>query len=165
MSVYKIFPSQDATIYSSNPTYNAGRDEVLEISSINNNEFIGTTVTGDDIRRALIQFSNTDLTTLNTLKTGYSYEVWLRMFLANASALPQDYSIVCNPISQSWVMGTGKFADAPNGEFKTNYFSGSAPNNKFMNIGDSFYHSTTKKTLYYAGGNVWVDAMGTVVTP
>lgn len=151
MSVYKIFPSQDATIYSSNPTYNAGRDEVLEISSINNNEFIGTTVTGDDIRRALIQFSNTDLTTLNTLKTGYSYEVWLRMFLANASALPQDYSIVCNPISQSWVMGTGKFADAPNPQNGVSWFTlgGSSDPANWGTL------SNTRAYLYTTGGGTW----------
>jgi hypothetical protein len=38
MAVYKIFPSADATIYSSYPTKNAGRDEVLEVSAKNSQD-------------------------------------------------------------------------------------------------------------------------------
>ncbi len=151
MSVYKIFPSQDATIYSSNPTANAGRDEILEISSVNASEFIGTTITGDNIRRALIQFSDADLSTLNTLKSNYDYEVRLRMFLAYASALPQNYSIVCNPVSQSWIMGTGKFADVPNPKNGTSWYTVGASDNS-VNWGTA---TDTRAYLYTTGGGTW----------
>jgi len=32
MAVYKIFPSADATLYSSSPAANTGLDEILEVS-------------------------------------------------------------------------------------------------------------------------------------
>lgn len=151
MSIYKIFPSQDTTIYSSNPTSNAGRDEVLEISSINDPEFIGTTVTNDDIRRALIQFSDTDLSTINTLRSTYDYEVRLRMFLAYASALPQNYTIVCNPVSQSWIMGTGKFADTPNPKNGATWYTlgGTSNNTNWGTV------TGTRAYLYTTGGGTW----------
>ena len=115
MSVYKIFPLKDATIYSGKPTINAGRDEVLEISSINSSDAIGVTEGLDDIRRTLIQFSNEDINLIYSLVSGSQpYETRLKLYLAYASALPQDYTIECWPVSQSWVMGTGKFADSPN---------------------------------------------------
>lgn len=151
MSVYKIFPSKDATIYSSNPTSNAGRDEMLEISSINNNQFIGATTTADDIRRSLIQFSDQDISTLNTLRSTYDYEVHLRMYLAYASALPQDYTIICQPVSQSWIMGTGKFADAPNPKNGVTWdtVGGTEDPTKWGTV------AGTRTYLYTTGGGTW----------
>jgi hypothetical protein len=33
MAVYKIFPTQDATLYSAYPTMNTGLDAILEVSN------------------------------------------------------------------------------------------------------------------------------------
>jgi len=35
MAVYKLFPSQDASIYSSYPTMNTGIDPIIEIGNLN----------------------------------------------------------------------------------------------------------------------------------
>ena len=113
MSVYKIFPEKDATLYSSSPTANAGLDEILEISSINSNNVIGVATGLDDIRRTVIAFSDQDIAIIKGFRTG-SFQAGLKMYLAYASALPQNYTIECYPVSESWTMGTGKFADSPN---------------------------------------------------
>ena len=34
MAIYKLFPQQDATIYSSYPLMNAGLDSILEVNNI-----------------------------------------------------------------------------------------------------------------------------------
>jgi hypothetical protein len=150
MSIYKIFPNKDATIYSGQPTINAGRDEVLEISSINSSNAIGVTEGLDDIRRTLIAFSDSDLNILKTFRTG-SYSIYLRLFLAEASALPQNYTIQCFPVSQSWIMGTGKLADSPNPKNGVTWYTVGGSS-------DSTVWSTTagaRANLYTTGGGTW----------
>jgi len=151
MSVYKIFPLKDATIYSGKPTVNAGRDEVLEISSINSSNAIGVTEGSDDIRRTLIQFSTEDINTVYNLATGNSYEVWLRLYLAYASALPQDYTIECYSVYEDWVMGTGKFSDSPNPKNGVCWYTVGAYNQS------ANWDNTqgTQAYLYTTGGGTW----------
>ena len=50
MAVYRIFPQQDAFIYSETPTANAGLDEILEIGGYADISGIGET------SRMLVQF-------------------------------------------------------------------------------------------------------------
>ena len=38
MAVYKIFPEKDATLYSISPSENTGLDEILELSTIYDNQ-------------------------------------------------------------------------------------------------------------------------------
>lgn len=151
MSVYKIFPVKDATIYSGKPTANAGRDEVLEVSSINSSNAIGVTEGVDDIRRSLIKFSDEDLTTIYNLASGSSHETHLKMYLAYASALPQDYTIECYPVYEDWVMGTGKFADSPNPKNGVSWLTIGA-------YGSSANWNNTQGAqsyLYTTGGGTW----------
>lgn len=69
-----------------------------------------------DIRRSVIQFSNNDINRLKTFasqaKSG-SYEASLKLSLAFAQNLSTTYSLDVYPISQSWSMGTGRFAQVP----------------------------------------------------
>lgn len=147
MSVYKIFPSKDTTIYSRFPTTNAGRDEVLEISSINNISGTGAIAGTDDIRRTLIAFSDEDLANIQTIVTG-AFSASLKLYLAYASALPQDYTIKCYPLSQSWVMGTGKLADSQNPKNGTDWLTTDTRTNWSSTTGTQSY-------LYTAGGGTW----------
>lgn len=120
MSVYKIFPSADATIYSRFPNQNTGLDEILEVSSKNNVETIQFTIGedptapiyNDDLRRALVQFSDQDIATIKSFATG-SWQAGLRLYLANAENLATTYSVQIGQVSSSWNMGTGKFTDYP----------------------------------------------------
>lgn len=120
MSVYKIFPTADTTLYSRYPAQNTGLDEILEVS-VKNNTAVSSfsyglnpeaTLTSDDLRRALIQFSDADLNTLKSFRTG-SWQAGLKLYLANAENLSSTYSIDIHAVSSSWEMGLGKFSDVP----------------------------------------------------
>ena len=120
MSVYKIFPSADATLYSRFANQNTGLDEILEVSAKNNVETIQytigedptQTIYNDDLRRALIQFNANDIATIKSFATG-SWQAGLKLYLANAENLATTYSIQIAQVSSSWNMGTGKFTDYP----------------------------------------------------
>ena len=120
MAVYKIFPTADATIYSRYPTQNAGLDEILEVSVKNGinmavNVFEPqpeTPILNDDLRRSLILFSDEDINTIKSFRTG-SWQAGLKLYLANAENLSMTYSIEIGAVSSSWCMGTGKFSDYP----------------------------------------------------
>ena len=110
MAVYKIFPEKDATVYSAYPNTNTGLDQILEIqnttSSLNENA---------QVSRILLQFP---LSTIQNVITNYvgnpsGYEAYLRLFIANATSLPDNYTLYVNPISQSWESGTGRFLYNP----------------------------------------------------
>lgn len=143
MAVYKIFPAADATIYSAYPAKNTGRDEVLEVSVKNSQDglrFIDRslltqspyysydlaandnyTTTGEifpssDIRRTLLQFSNEDLQVLKTFASqsvSGSWDAYLKLNLAFAQNLSIPYTLEAYAVSQSWTMGTGKYATVP----------------------------------------------------
>ncbi len=108
MAIYKIFPNKDASIYSFYPSKNTGLDEILDLSiykSVDNN---------GDVSRILLSFNNTEIQNILTNKiAGASYKSYLKLFLANASEIPLDYTIYCHPISGSWTMGSGRAANVP----------------------------------------------------
>lgn len=151
MAVYKIFASADATIYSSSPSENTGLDEILEIGCFNKN--VALTVSGentsDDLRRALIKFDYNDIGNAYSLISG-SYDVNLRLYLANATDLSIPYTISVNRIDLDWVMGTGKRQDIPinkNGVCWTNTGSYSS----FVDSGWAVDYYLTP------GGGGWTD--------
>lgn len=99
MAVYKIFPEKTTTLFSSNPLQNTGLDEIIEVSADDNN-----------ISRALIQFDTTELSEVIS-KTSGSYDSYLKIYLANNSLAPTDYTLSFNSLSRSWDMGNGKLND------------------------------------------------------
>jgi hypothetical protein len=101
MAVFKIFPIKDNFISSLYPNKNYGRDEVLEIS------------TGNNISRILMLFSNTEINNIIDNISG-SFNSNLKLYYSNAVNIPENYIINISPISQSWVMGTGRSGDEPN---------------------------------------------------
>jgi hypothetical protein len=108
MAVYKLFPTKDASIYSYYSTKNAGLDEILDISLYQSIEDTG------EVSRALLAFSNNEISDLLTNKIALSnYKVYLKLYLANASEIPLDYTLYCHPISGSWNMGIGRAANVP----------------------------------------------------
>lgn len=143
MAIYKIFPSADATLYSSYPVKNTGRDEVVEVAVKNSNDALrfnsralldqspyynydlaandNYTVPSNipatpDIRRGLLQFSNSDLTILQAFASqsiSGSWKAALKMNLAFAQNLNTTYSLEAYAVTQSWTMGTGKYANVP----------------------------------------------------
>ncbi len=115
-----IFPSQDTWISSGSSTIdgesfkdqNFGRDQILEVKK----EFFNTSF--DHQTRALVNFSGTEFTELSksvadgTISSNAKY--YLRLFEAEGNAeMTEEYKLAIQPISQSWVEGTGKFGDNP----------------------------------------------------
>lgn len=143
MAVYQAFASADATIYSRYPSKNTGRDSILEVSAKNSqdgtrflfrnpltenpyytydlaaNDNYSTTdafFPEKDVRRALLQFSPAEIAKLQTFASqsvSGSWQANLRMYLATAQNLSTTYSLEAYPLSQSWEMGTGQYAQVP----------------------------------------------------
>ncbi len=110
MAIYKLFPLQDATMYSRYPNMNTGIDAILEISNLNPST-IGTPV----VARPLIQFDqsqiNSVIDTLNTGSTAISAS--LKAFIADANGVVMQSEIYTYPVSGSWNNGSGGYLDNP----------------------------------------------------
>ena len=135
MAIYKIFSEKDSFIWSEQLTQNMGRDEILEISTYNNPDIVNNNISLlPSVTRALVKFPQSQIDSLlgnviNIANTSSTWDVFFNLYLANASNLPQTYTLQCNAISQSWEMGTGRLADYPlthNGVSWTYRFSSSS---------------------------------------
>jgi len=108
MAIYKIFPEKSTTLYSFYPTLNTGLDEILEIStyySIN-----GT----DEVSRAIIKFPTAQISGVFADKVrNKDFDVYLKLYLANASSIPLDYTLYAYPLASNWNMGTGRLGNSP----------------------------------------------------
>ena len=108
MAVYKIFPEKSATLYSYYPNKNTGLDEILEIST-----FLSYDNT-NEVSRAIIKFPTDQINDIITNKvSGSNYDAYLKLYLANASSIPVNYTLLCHPISGSWEKGTGRESNSP----------------------------------------------------
>lgn len=120
MAVYKLFPSQDTTIYSEFPLRNSGLDEILSLDNNLNTIIVTGSANGQlpaVVNRALIQFDSSSLSSIFSSKiVSANWNAYLRLYLAQASALPTSYTLFAFPISQSWSQGTGRFDNIPETE-------------------------------------------------
>lgn len=107
MAIFKLFPSKTATVYSYYPNKNTGLDEITDLSLYNSIE------STPEVSRILIQFNNSDISDISTLISSSNYKTYLKLYLANASEIPLEYTIYCHAISSSWDMGTGRLASSP----------------------------------------------------
>jgi hypothetical protein len=140
MAIYKIFPEKDTTIYSDSEAQNTGLDSILEISTFNSSSLSNYE---PEVARTLIQFSDSDLSSVWNLIGTASNAAFLKMFIADASGVNKDTTVKVFPISQSaWQMGTGKRLDNPvttNGvSWKYATYSGSG---EWATTGSTYYTS------------------------
>jgi len=154
MAIYKIFPEKSATLYSFYPTVNTGLDEILEIStyySIN-----GT----DEVSRSVIKFPSAQISDIIASKIGTgSFDAYLKLYLANASSIPLNYTLYSHPLASDWNMGTGRLGNAPittdgvSWKYK-DQDSGSVwfTNGSFPNGTTGSYVSSSSATV---GGGLW----------
>ena len=154
MAIYKIFPEKSATLYSFYPTINTGLDEILEIStyySIN-----GT----DEVSRTVIKFPSAQISDIIANKvSGSIFDVYLKLYLANASSIPLNYTLFTHPLASDWNMGTGRLGNVPNTSDGVSWKykdqnSGSVwfTNGSFPNGTTGSYVSSSSAT---AGGGLW----------
>ena len=102
MAVYKLFPTQDATLYSAYPTLNTGLDEILEVTTTTEGAFDPN----PQASRFLVQFSTAEINDVLTNKIGAS--TWasnLRLFIADGVGVTSITTVECYPVSSSWAMG------------------------------------------------------------
>jgi len=161
MAVYKIFPEKDATIYSEYPVKNTGLDEILEISTFYN-------TTTPEVSRTLIKFSQNEIDNLIADSGKISSSVFqanLKLFIADISGLNTDTTLEVYPISGSWNMGTGKYANQPettNGcswKFRLSSGSGGWPTSFEPYVTASYSGSNSGGGTWYTG-----SALGLNVT-
>lgn len=154
MAIYKIFPEKSATLYSFYPIINTGLDEILEIStyySIN-----GT----DEVSRAIIKFPSAQISDIIASKIGTgSFDAYLKLYLANASSIPLNYTLYSHPLASDWNMGTGRLGNVPNTVDGVSWKykdqdSGSVwiNNGSFPNGTTGSYVSSSSATV---GGGLW----------
>ena len=113
MAVYKIFPLQDATMYSFYPTMNTGIDPIIEVGNINVN--INPV---PQVFRYLVEFDQTEIeNVIDTKVGGTQFSSSLKCFIANAQGVIFDTELEIYPVSGSWNNGSGTYLDSP---FTTN---------------------------------------------
>jgi len=164
MAVYKIFPEKDSTIYTAYPAMNTGRDEILEIANLNPNDVPNAS---EDVRRALVKFSTSDIASVindtftAAARVSQSYSASLRLFTADATAIPLDYNIEAYPISESYSMGTGKFLDSPqvtdgvSWTYRTNSGSGAWITSGYSQWTTASFSTATGGGVWYTGSSVF----------
>ena len=109
MAIYKIFPSQDASIYSFYPDMNTGIDPILEVGNLNLN--INPV---PEVFRALVKFDQDEIDNVLVNKiTNSDYQANLKLFIAEAQGIIFDTYIEVAPISGSWNNGSGTYLDSP----------------------------------------------------
>ena len=110
MAIYKIFPLQDATMYSRYPSTNTGIDAILELSNLNPST-IGTPV----VARPIIQFDQSQINdVIDNLNTGSTaISACLKAFIADARGIVMKSDLYVYPTSGSWNNGSGEYLDNP----------------------------------------------------
>jgi hypothetical protein len=163
MAIYKLFPSQDATLYSSYPTMNTGLDAILEVSNK-----IGSDG-NPDVARYLIQFDNTEiLDVINNKISGSSYDIYLKNFVTEVQGLNQNTTLELRASAQSWNNGTGYTLDNPivgDGAswIYSSYVNGTPWSLNGNTIGG--YYTSSFNTLYSTqGGGNWFTSSNYLVT-
>ena len=102
MAVYKLFPSQDATLYSNKPTQNSGVDPILEVGR-------QIDVDGIGISRYLIKFDQSELNNVITNEVNnLPFTSTLKNYVALAQGITSDITLEVSPISGEWSNGSGE---------------------------------------------------------
>jgi len=162
MAVYKLFPTQDATLYSYYPSMNTGLDAICEVSNTLDPLIAGETPM---VSRYLTQFDTTEINSLINDKMGdtfpHSSSVFLKNFISEAQGVNLDVKVEIRPLAQSWNNGTGHHLDNPKLENGCSWgwrnFSGSGEwmmsgsENGFAVVGSYNAHHTVK------GGGSWYE--------
>jgi hypothetical protein len=163
MAIYKLFPSQDATLYTSYPTMNTGLDAILEASNKIDLDGLPT------VARYLIQFDNTEIIDVISNKiSGNSYDIYFKNFIAEAQGINQNTTLELRAAAQSWNNGTGYTLDNPIVEDGVSWayasYSGSNPWLPSGNTTGGYYTSSFNSTYSNQGGGNWFTSSNYLVT-
>ena len=163
MAIYKLFPSQDASIYSAYPAMNTGLDPILDIAN-----FVTESNPVARVARSIVTFDQYEIENVIdsiAIVTGSNFNSWsgsFKAFVAKANNVILNSYIEAWPISGSWNNGTGQYLDNKQGtngvSWKYSDFSGSYewPTAGFVPLTTGSYSGSNN-----AGGGVWYTGSGT----
>jgi hypothetical protein len=158
MAVYKLFPTQDTTLYCSAPTVNTGLDAILEVSNR-----IGISGT-PEVARYLIQFDQNEILDIYSNKIGSSsFDVYFKNFIAEVQGINQNTFLELLPVAQQWNNGTGYYLDNPpetdGASWTYANYSGSGPwslSGSYLGpSGEALYTSSFSNLCGGSGGGNW----------
>jgi len=157
MAVYKLFPSQDTTIYSAYQSMNTGLDPILEIK----NE-VTESGASPRVSRALIKFDNNEIKdVINNKAKTLAVSASLKGFIAKATGVIMDSNIESFPLVNPFNNGTGRYLDnkiVDNGASWIWYdYSGS---NKWKTSGFNTLRTASFVGSNNAGGGYWWTGSG-----
>jgi hypothetical protein len=163
MAVYKLFPTQDATLYSLYPTMNTGLDAILEV--FNRLDISGT----PDVARYLIQFDADEIQDVIDNKiAGNSSSIYLKNFIAEAQGINQSTLLEVRAIAQEWNNGNGYTLDNPIVEDGVSWtyslYSGSGAWSLNGSNSGGTYTGSYNSTYASQGGGNWYTSSAYLVT-
>ena len=150
MAVYKIFPEKSAALYSFYPTTNTGIDEILDLSTYKS--IIGT----NEVSRFLVKFSSNQISDIiNNKISGSSFDVYMKLYLADATSVPLNFTIFSHPISQDWNKGTGRLANTPTTTNGTSWLFTDQSGSTLWTNGNFSEGTTGSYISSNVGGGTW----------
>ena len=163
MAIYKLFPSQDATIYSQYPVMNTGLDAICEIYNVLNING------GPSVSRFLTLFNQEELEDiLDNIIGNKSWEAHFNSFIATAQGINSEYTLETWPVAQEWNNGTGEFLDSPQTTNGVSWEYPLNPDNPSWtlsgSIGTELYTSSFNSAFSSQGGGNWFYSGSNVTT-
>ena len=161
MAVYKLFPLQDATIYSFYKYMNTGIDPIIEAGNLNVN--INPV---PQVVRFLVEFDQNEINSVidNTIGN-VQFSSSLRCYIANAQGVDHDSCLEVYPISGSWRNGTGTYLDVPittNGcSWVSRTFSGSGGEDWDLATSTAYVTASWSGSDNQGGGNWYTGSLDT----
>ena len=161
MAVYKLFPSQDASIYSAYPAMNAGLDAILDV----NNKVTDVNPVAQ-VARSLIKFDQSQIDDVidNIAKVTGSWDNFsgsLKLNVAKATNVILESKIEVYPISGSWNNGSGQYLDKPVNHTGVSWvYSDYSGSNKWSTGGFNPLITASFSGSNNAGGGVWYTGSG-----
>ncbi len=167
MAVYKLFPIQDAALYSFYPFMNTGIDAIIEAGNLNVNYN-----PVPQVQRFVIQFDQDQITNIINTEVGNTkaFSSDLKCFIATAQGVVMKTDMYAYAVSGSWDNGSGTYLDSPittNGvSWVSRNFSGSG---NWLTSGWDTYVTASWSGSDNSGGGNWFtgsnDPNNTNLTP
>ena len=167
MAVYKLFPIQDAALYSFYPFMNTGIDAIIEAGNLNVNYN-----PVPQVQRFVVQFDQDQITNIINTEVGNTkaFSSDLKCFIAQAQGVVMKTDMYAYAVSGSWDNGSGTYLDSPltmNGvSWVSRNFSGSG--NWLTSGWDTYVTASWSGSDNLGGGNWFTgsnDPNNTNLTP
>ena len=153
MAVYKIFPLQDTTLYSSYPLMNTGLDAICEVSNLFNLDGNPT------VSRYITQFDNNEIKDIIDRIGDKQYDVFLKNFIATAQGINLNTSLEIRPLAQQWNNGTGYYLNNPQTQDGASWRYPLASGSTDWQVSGSYggfpFTSSYNSSFSFPGGGNW----------